>query len=64
MNIPFFILDCNGDKIGNPKGYRTMRGACQVANRWDVYEACLAKLVERQKTDSRATVVTTIKQVK
>ena len=23
----FFIYDCNGDRVGNPKGYRTMRGA-------------------------------------
>lgn len=23
----FFIYDCNGDRVGNPKGYRTIRGA-------------------------------------
>ena len=28
----FFIRDCNGDIVGNPKGYRTMRGAMQQQN--------------------------------
>ena len=23
----FFIFDCNGDKIGNPNGYKTNKGA-------------------------------------
>ena len=23
----FYILDCNSKLVGNPKGYRTMRGA-------------------------------------
>jgi hypothetical protein len=23
----FFIFDCNGDIVGNPKGYRTHKGA-------------------------------------
>ena len=26
-----FIYDCNGDIAGNPKGYRTLRGAMQQA---------------------------------
>lgn len=25
--MPFFIRDCNGDIVGNPKGYRTIKGA-------------------------------------
>ena len=25
----FFIRDCNGQIVGNPAGYRTMRGAAQ-----------------------------------
>lgn len=24
---PFFIIDCEGRIVGNPQGYRTMRGA-------------------------------------
>jgi hypothetical protein len=29
----FFIRDCNGQIVGNPKGYETMRGAqAQTAN--------------------------------
>ena len=26
-----YIKDCNGDIIGNPKGYRTMKGATREA---------------------------------
>lgn len=64
MEHPFYILDCNGDKVGNVKGYATMRGACQVANRWDVYESCLEKLNRLQRTKPNATVVTTVKRLK
>lgn len=44
----FFIYDCNDNVIGNPKGYRTMRGAKQqvYSSRtkihrqiWDAYYA-------------------------
>jgi hypothetical protein len=28
----YFIYDCNGVVIGNPKGYRTFRGASRQAN--------------------------------
>lgn len=28
----FFIYDCYGNKVGNPKGYRTMRGAMAQAD--------------------------------
>lgn len=28
----FFIYDCNDNIIGNPKGYRTVRGASHQAN--------------------------------
>lgn len=44
----FFIFDCNGNIVGNPKGYRTMRGAMQQHDRrgspawraiWAAYEA-------------------------
>ena len=45
---PFFIFDCNGRIVGNPKGYRTIRGAIQQQDRkgspawraiWAAYEA-------------------------
>ena len=45
---PFFILDCEGRIVGNPKGYRTMRGALREHDRkgspawraiWGAYEA-------------------------
>ena len=44
----FFSFDCNGDIVGNPRGYRTMRGALQQQDRrgspawraiWAAYEA-------------------------
>ncbi len=28
----YFIYDCNDNIVGNPKGYRTFRGADQQAN--------------------------------
>jgi hypothetical protein len=28
----FYIFDCNAQIVGNPKGYRTMRGAMQQAS--------------------------------
>ena len=31
-NGKFFIFDCNDRVVGNPNGYRTMRGATQQAN--------------------------------
>ena len=31
-NNRFYIRDCNGVVVGNPKGYRTMRGAMQQAS--------------------------------
>ena len=32
MEKRFFIFDCNDNLAGNPKGYRTMRGAIQQAD--------------------------------
>ena len=29
----FFIYDCYGNIVGNPKGYRTIKGADKEANR-------------------------------
>ena len=39
----YFIFDCNNQLIGNPKGYKTMRGARQQKKRlapliWERYE--------------------------
>lgn len=30
----FFIRDCNGRIVGNPRGYATMRSALVQAERW------------------------------
>jgi len=29
----FYVYDCNGNIVGNPAGYRTMRGAVQQQDR-------------------------------
>jgi len=29
----FFIFDCNDEIVGNPRGYRTIRGAIQQQNK-------------------------------
>lgn len=41
----FFIFDCHGSIVGNPKGYATMRGASRIANMrktqnllWDTFD--------------------------
>jgi len=31
----FYIYDCNGRVVGNPKGYRTMKGALREQERKD-----------------------------
>lgn len=44
----FFIFDCNGRIVGNPNGYRTIRGAVRQQNQhgspaykaiWAAYDA-------------------------
>jgi hypothetical protein len=49
----FFIFDCNGKIVGNPKGYRTMRGALREENRRGspAWRAIWAAYDERKKTD-------------
>lgn len=38
-NQNFFIFDCQGTIVGNPKGYATIRGAERVANHNPVVSA-------------------------
>lgn len=33
QNDNFYIFDCNGDIVGNPNGYKTMRAALSQQNR-------------------------------
>ena len=40
----YYIYDCNGQIVGNPKGYATMRGACRAEKNktrilWDRFYA-------------------------
>lgn len=45
-----YIKDCNGEIIGNPKGYRTMKGATREA--WGRHYAAInAKYDELHKDD-------------
>ena len=46
----FFIRDCNEQIVGNPKGYRTMRGASSVYNnhRSAAYKAIHAAFYARE----------------
>ena len=46
----FFIRDCNENIVGNPNGYRTMRGACSVYNnhRSAAYKAIHAAFYARE----------------
>jgi hypothetical protein len=52
----FFIRDCNDAIVGNPKGYKTMRGAeAQYANkRSAVYRAIWAAVDARKAAEDAA----------
>lgn len=54
MSAPFFIRDCAGNIVGNPAGYRTMRGAMREANRRGspAYNAIYAADAARTDTDT------------
>jgi len=53
MSDPFFIFDCNGRVVGNPKGYRTIRGAIREKERKGspAWRAIWAAHDERKNTD-------------
>jgi hypothetical protein len=50
----FFIYDCEGRIVGNPKGYRTMRGAIQQQDRKNspAWRAIWAAFDSRQDKNS------------
>lgn len=51
----YYIYDCNGEVIGNPKGYRTFRGANQQANsRWSKVYPKLWATYEKRKAQEPA----------
>lgn len=64
-SIRYYIYDCNGNIVGNPKGYRTFKGANQQQNQkgspayraiWDTYYQA------KQADPSAPAFVSSIKQ--
>lgn len=62
MGDRFFIRDCNGDIVGNPKGYRTMRGALREQNRKGspAFRAIWAAFERRKKSDPDSTLIASV----
>lgn len=60
----FFIFDCNGRIVGNPKGYRTIRGAIREKERKGspAWRAVWAAYDERKKEDFNHTLIATVRQ--
>lgn len=56
----YFIFDCNGALIGNPKGYRTFRGASIQEKR--LYPLCLDRLEALRDSVPYARLVSSIRQ--
>lgn len=48
----FYIRDCNGDVIGNPKGYATWRGAHREANHGKANRQAWNHYANRQDRDN------------
>lgn len=52
----YFIRDCNDEIVGNPKGYKTMKGATREA--WGRHYATIrARFDKKYPADSRKTGV-------
>jgi hypothetical protein len=58
----YYIYDCNGEVIGNPKGYRTFRGANQQANsrRSKVYPKIWATYEKRKALEPTFNLIMSI----
>jgi hypothetical protein len=52
----YFITDCKGEPVGNPKGYKTFRGASQQANsrRSKVYKEIWQRFYAAETAASKA----------
>ena len=61
----YFIYDCNGDIVGNPKGYRTFKGANKQANgKTKLMIELWRRLRVKQVTDPEARTINRIEFVK
>lgn len=52
----YFIYDCNDNVVGNPKGYRTYRGAERQQNSGKLYSKILDIFVNRPNRKSPSIV--------
>jgi hypothetical protein len=57
-----FIYDCNGNIVGNPKGYRTFKAAWvqQEKRTSPAHKAIWAAYEERKKTDPKNNLLSRI----
>lgn len=61
----YYIFDCNGDIVGNPKGYHTFKGANKQANGKTLLNNFLwARLQQRKLVYPNATLINRIEFVK
>jgi len=58
----FFIYDCNGRIVGNPAGYRTIRGAIQQQDRKGspAWRAIWAAFAERKAREPEHTLISSV----
>lgn len=62
----FFIFDCNGKIVGNPKGYRTHKGAegqCKLNGNSKVMQTLWNRFFERSQIDGTKTRIYSIRWV-
>lgn len=58
----FFIRDCNGQIVGNPKGYETHRGAqAQTANWRSPAARAIATAFQARAADDQPNIYSSIK---
>ena len=62
MTMRFYIRDCNGQIVGNPKGYATMRGAqAQTANWRSPAAQAIAQAFQARAAGDQSNNYSTIK---
>ena len=62
----YFIFDCNGDIVGNFKGYRTHKGAetqCNLDGKTKVMQTLWARFHAQAQIDNRETRIYSIRWV-
>jgi hypothetical protein len=62
----YFIFDCNGDIVGNPKGYKTHKGAqsqCKLNGQSKVMRLLWNRFFERAQIDSTKAPIYSIRWV-